>query len=56
MRTMLQAIGPGILLAGAAIGASHLIQSPRAGAGFGFGMLGVLLLACVTKYPFLEFG
>ena len=56
MRTMLQAVGPGILLAGAAIGASHLIQSTRAGAGFGFGMLGVLLLACVTKYPFLEFG
>lgn len=53
---MLQAIGPGILLAGAAIGASHLIQSTRAGAGFGFGMLGVLLIACVTKYPFLEFG
>lgn len=56
MRSMLQAIGPGILLAGAAIGASHLIQSTRAGAGFGFGMLGVLLLACITKYPFLEYG
>lgn len=56
LRTMLQAIGPGILLAGAAIGASHLIQSTRAGAGFGFGMLGILVLACVTKYPFLEFG
>lgn len=56
LRTMLQAIGPGILLAGAAIGASHLIQSTRAGAGFGFGMLGVLLIACITKYPFLEFG
>ncbi len=56
MRTMLQAVGPGILLAGAAIGASHLIQSTRAGAGFGFGMLAVLLVACITKYPFLEFG
>jgi Mn2+/Fe2+ NRAMP family transporter len=49
-------IGPGVLLAGAAIGVSHLVQATRAGAGFGFGMLGVLVLACVTKYPFLEFG
>ena len=56
LRTLLCAIGPGLLLAGAAIGASHLVQSTRAGAGFGFGMLGVLLVACVTKYPFLEFG
>lgn len=52
----LACIGPGVLLAGAAIGVSHLIQSTRAGAGFGFGMLGVLVVACVTKYPFLEFG
>ncbi|RMH29509.1 MAG: divalent metal cation transporter [Planctomycetota bacterium] len=32
------------------------MQATRAGAGFGFGMLGLLVLACVTKYPFLEFG
>lgn len=55
-RRALACIGPGVLLAGAAIGVSHLIQSTRAGAGFGFGMLGLLVLACVTKYPFLEFG
>lgn len=55
-RAMLASIGPGILLAGAAIGVSHLVQATRAGAGFGFGMLGLLVLACVTKYPFLEYG
>jgi len=53
---VLACIGPGLLLAGAAIGVSHLIQATRAGAGFGFGLLGVLVVACVTKYPFLEFG
>lgn len=53
---MLACIGPGVLLAGAAIGVSHLIQSTRAGADFGFGLLGVLVIACITKYPFLEFG
>lgn len=56
LKSMLCAIGPGILLAGAAIGVSHLVQATRAGAGFGFGMLGLLVLACITKYPFLEFG
>jgi Mn2+/Fe2+ NRAMP family transporter len=55
-RGLLACIGPGILLAGAAIGVSHLVQATRAGAEFGFGMLGLLVLACVTKYPFLEFG
>jgi Mn2+/Fe2+ NRAMP family transporter len=49
-------IGPGVLLAGAAIGVSHLVQATRAGAEFRFGMLGLLVLACLTKYPFLEFG
>jgi Mn2+/Fe2+ NRAMP family transporter len=55
-RQCVACIGPGVLLAGAAIGVSHLVQATRAGAGFGFGMLGLLVLACVTKYPFLEFG
>ena len=51
-----QAFGPGIIMAGAAIGVSHLVQATRAGADFGFSLWWVLLLACLTKYPFLEFG
>ncbi len=51
-----KAIGPGLLLAGAAIGVSHLVQSTRAGAEYRFALLWVLVLACATKYPFLEFG
>lgn len=54
--SILKSIGPGFLLAGAAIGVSHLVQATRAGADYGFLLLWVLVLACVTKYPFLEFG
>jgi len=32
-----KSLGPGILLAGAAIGGSHLLSSTTAGARFGFG-------------------
>ena len=49
-------IGPGFLLAGAAIGVSHLVQATRAGADYGFILIWALILACVSKYPFLEFG
>ena len=49
-------IGPGFLLAGAAIGVSHLVQATRAGAEFGWILIIALLLACITKYPFLLFG
>ncbi|MFG0292680.1 MAG: NRAMP family divalent metal transporter [Phycisphaerales bacterium JB050] len=55
-RILLKVLGPGILLAGAAIGVSHLVQATRAGAEFRFGLLPLLLIACATKYPFLEFG
>ena len=53
---MLQRLGPGFLFAGAAIGVSHLVQSTRAGADFGFGLLWVLFLINAVKYPFFEFG
>jgi len=50
------ALGPGLLMAAAAIGVSHLVQSTRAGAEYGLLLLPVVLLACLLKYPFLEFG
>ncbi|OSY89105.1 iron transporter [Tenacibaculum holothuriorum] len=49
-------LGPGMLFAGAAIGVSHLVQSTRAGADFGFGLLWALLLVHIFKYPFFQFG
>ena len=49
-------IGPGILFASTAIGVSHLVQSTKAGALFGFGLLWAVILANLLKYPFFEFG
>lgn len=56
MITKLKNLGPGILFAGAAIGVSHLVQSTRAGADFGLGLLWALLLVNMFKYPFFQFG
>lgn len=55
MITKLKNLGPGILFAGAAIGVSHLVQSTRAGADFGLGLLWALLLVNICKYPFFQF-
>ncbi|UMB60729.1 divalent metal cation transporter [Lutibacter sp. A80] len=49
-------LGPGLLFAGAAIGVSHLVQSTRAGADFGFGLIWALVLIHIVKYPFFQFG
>lgn len=49
-------LGPGLLFAGAAIGVSHLVQSTRAGADFGFGLIWALVLIHLIKYPFFQYG
>ena len=51
-----RSIGPGILLAGACIGGSHLMSSTTAGARFGFALVGLILLTNLVKYPFLRVG
>lgn len=56
MIAKLKHLGPGLLFAGAAIGVSHLVQSTRAGADFGLGLLWALLLVNLCKYPFFQFG
>ena len=48
-------LGPGILFASTAIGVSHLVQSTRAGASYGFGLIFFIIIANVFKYPFFEF-
>jgi Mn2+/Fe2+ NRAMP family transporter len=52
----LKTLGPGILFASTAIGVSHLVQSTRAGANFGFALIPLILLTNILKYPFFEFG
>jgi len=49
-------LGPGLLWAGAAIGVSHLVQSTRAGANYGFALLWVVIVANLFKYTAFEFG
>ncbi|CAI8156980.1 MAG: Uncharacterised protein [Bacteroidota bacterium] len=56
MVAVFKRLGPGLLFAGAAIGVSHLVQSTRAGADFGLGLVWALLLVNLVKYPFFQFG
>ncbi len=53
---LLRTLGPGILFASTAIGVSHLVQSTRAGADYGFALLWAVVAANVLKFPFFEFG
>lgn len=53
---LLKTLGPGVLFASTAIGVSHLVQSTRAGAAFGFALVPFVIAANVFKYPFFEFG
>lgn len=55
-RRFFSLLGPGLLYAGAAIGVSHLVQSTRAGASFGFELMWILLAANLLKFPFFEVG
>ena len=55
-KSFLNSFGPGILFAGAAIGTSHLVQSTRAGAIYGLGLILVVVFANLIKYPLFRFG
>ena len=50
------ALGPGILMASAAVGGSHIIASTQAGAIYGWQLALIIILANVFKYPFFRFG
>lgn len=55
VRNFLKTLGPGIVFAGMCIGVSHLVQSTRAGADYGFTLLIAVIAANLFKYPFFEF-
>lgn len=48
--------GPGLLMASAAIGGSHLVSSTQAGAIYGWQLAIMIVLANLFKYPFFRFG
>jgi Mn2+/Fe2+ NRAMP family transporter len=54
-KNFIKTLGPGIVFAGMCIGVSHLVQSTRAGADYGFVLLPAVLAAVIFKYPFFEF-
>ena len=56
LRSKIKAMGPGILMASAAVGGSHIVSSTQAGASYGWALLGLVILANVFKYPFFRFG
>ncbi|TNE29493.1 MAG: divalent metal cation transporter [Bacteroidetes bacterium] len=53
---MRKVFGPGLLFAATAIGVSHLVQSARAGAEYGWSFAIIILFANIIKFPFFEFG
>ena len=50
------ALGPGIVMASAAVGGSHIIASTQAGAIYGWELVSIVILANLFKYPFFRFG
>ncbi|CAM3878219.1 NRAMP family divalent metal transporter [Vibrio aquimaris] len=46
--------GPGIMMATAAVGGSHLVASTQAGATYGWQIAIVILLVNILKYPFFR--
>ena len=52
----LAAMGPGVLMASAAVGGSHIIASTQAGAIYGWQLAIIIILANLFKYPFFRFG
>mgnify|MGYP003087815035 FL=1 len=55
-QSKIKALGPGILMASAAVGGSHIVSSAQAGAMYGGSLLLLVILANLFKYPFFRFG
>ncbi|MCS4534094.1 Nramp family divalent metal transporter [Neisseria montereyensis] len=55
-KARLKAMGPGVMMASAAIGGSHIIASTQAGALYGWQLALIIVFANLFKYPFFRFG
>ena len=56
LKRLIQSLGPGIMMATAAVGGSHLVASTKAGAIYGWQLAGLILLVNLFKYPFFRAG
>ncbi len=55
-KSKFRALGPGILMASAAVGGSHIVSSAQAGAIYGWQLALMIILINIFKYPFFRFG
>ena len=55
-KQFVRSLGPGIMMATAAVGGSHLVASTKAGAIYGWQLAAVILLVNLFKYPFFRAG
>ena len=55
-KSKFKAMGPGSLMASAAVGGSHIVSSTQAGAIYGWQLAIIVLLVNLFKYPFFRFG
>ncbi|WP_061593510.1 NRAMP family divalent metal transporter [Streptococcus gordonii] len=55
-QSKIKSLGPGILMASAAVGGSHIVSSAQAGAMYGWSLLLLVILTNLFKYPFFRFG
>ncbi|MBD0787808.1 Nramp family divalent metal transporter [Vibrio sp. Y2-5] len=53
---LMRSLGPGIMMAAAAVGGSHLVASTKAGAIYGWQLAILILLVNLFKYPFFKAG
>ncbi|MBN3493540.1 NRAMP family divalent metal transporter [Vibrio neptunius] len=51
---LIRSLGPGIMMAAAAVGGSHLVASTKAGAIYGWQLAALILLVNFFKYPFFR--
>ncbi|MDN2482085.1 NRAMP family divalent metal transporter [Vibrio agarivorans] len=54
--SFMRSLGPGVMMAAAAVGGSHLVASTKAGAIYGWQLAGLILLVNLFKYPFFKAG
>lgn len=56
MKKLFALLGPGIVFAATSIGVSHVVQSTRAGADFGYSLVALIIVAHLVKLPFFQVG
>ena len=56
LKNLMNSFGPGIMMATASVGGSHLVASTKAGAIYGWQLAAVILLVNLFKYPFFRAG